>query len=78
MLKPAEVAHSPNVVEDASRARLPPWPEVVEVVAELNAGLRGAAAQHGARVASIQGYFLGHELRALLSWIADRSGSRTG
>ncbi|MDQ3764564.1 MAG: SGNH/GDSL hydrolase family protein [Actinomycetota bacterium] len=49
---------------DASRVGLPPWPQVVDVLAELNAGLRGVAAEHGARVADIHGYFLGHGLRA--------------
>ena len=49
---------------DASRVGLPPWPQVVDVLAELNAELRGVAAEHGARVADIHGYFLGHGLRA--------------
>ncbi len=49
---------------DASRVGLPPWPQVVDVLAELNAGLRGVAAEHGAQVADIHGYFLGHGLRA--------------
>ncbi|MDQ3885701.1 MAG: SGNH/GDSL hydrolase family protein [Actinomycetota bacterium] len=48
---------------DASRVGLPPWPEVVDVVAKLNAELRGIAAEHGARVADIHGCFLGHGLR---------------
>jgi hypothetical protein len=33
-------------------------------VAELDAELRKAAAEHGARIANIHGYFLGHGLRA--------------
>jgi lysophospholipase L1-like esterase len=49
---------------DASRVGLPPWPRVVDVLAELNAELRGVAAEQGARVADIHGYFLGHGLRA--------------
>jgi lysophospholipase L1-like esterase len=49
---------------DASRVGLPPWPQVVDVLAELNAELRGVAAEHGARVADIHDYFLGHGLRA--------------
>ena len=49
---------------DASRVGLPPWPQVVEVLAELNAALGGIAAEHGARVADIHNYFLGHGLRA--------------
>jgi len=49
---------------DASRVGLPPWPQIVDVLAELNAELRGVAAEHGARVADIHDYFLGHGLRA--------------
>lgn len=49
---------------DASRVGLPPWPQAVDVLAELNAELRGVAAEHGARVADIHGYFLGHGLQA--------------
>lgn len=49
---------------DASRVGLPPWPQVVDVLAELNAELRGVAGEHGARVADIHDYFLGHGLRA--------------
>jgi lysophospholipase L1-like esterase len=49
---------------DASRVGLPPWPQVVDVLAELNAELREVAAEQGARVADIHGYFLGHGLRA--------------
>jgi lysophospholipase L1-like esterase len=49
---------------DASRVGLPPWPQVVDVLAELNAELRGVAAEHGARVADVHGYFLGHGLLA--------------
>lgn len=49
---------------DASLVGLPPWPQVVDVLAELNAELRGVAAEHGAQVADIHGYFLGHGLRA--------------
>ena len=46
------------------RVGLPPWPDVVEVVAELNAALRAVAGEHGALVADIHGRFLGHGLRA--------------
>ncbi len=49
---------------DASRVGLPPWPQVIDVLAELNTQLREVAAEHGARVADIHGYFLGHGLRA--------------
>jgi lysophospholipase L1-like esterase len=47
---------------DAARAGLPPWPDVVAVLAELNAGLRAAAAEHAALVADVHGRFLGHGL----------------
>ena len=47
---------------DASRVGLPPWPEVVDVLAELNRALRVVAAEHGARVADIHATFLGHGL----------------
>jgi hypothetical protein len=43
---------------------LPPWPDVVDVLAELNATLRAVAAAHDAVVADIHGRFLGHGLRA--------------
>lgn len=46
------------------RVGLPPWPDVVDVVAELNAALRAVAAEHGAVVADIHGRFLGHGLQA--------------
>ncbi len=49
---------------EAWRVGLPPWDDVVEVLAELNAALRAVAAEHGAREADIHGRFLGHGLRA--------------
>ncbi len=49
---------------DASRLGLPPWPQVVDALAELNTELREAASERGARVADIHGHFLGHGLRA--------------
>jgi lysophospholipase L1-like esterase len=49
---------------EAWRVGLPPWPEVVDVLAELNAALRAVAGEHGARVADIHGRFLGHGLQA--------------
>ncbi len=49
---------------EAWRVGLPPWPDVVDVLAELNAALRAVAAEHGARVADVHGRFLGHGLRA--------------
>jgi lysophospholipase L1-like esterase len=48
---------------DAARVGLPPWPDVVDLLAELNAALRSVAAEHGARVAEIHQRFLGHGLR---------------
>jgi lysophospholipase L1-like esterase len=45
------------------RVGLPPWPDLVPVLAELNAGLREVAAGRGARIADIHGRFLGHGLR---------------
>ena len=48
---------------DAPSVGLPPWPDVVDVVATLNATLRAVAGEHGARVADIHERFLGHGLR---------------
>ena len=45
---------------DADRLGLPPWPEAVEVLAELNTALRRVADRAGASVADIAGHFLGH------------------
>jgi lysophospholipase L1-like esterase len=47
---------------DAARVGLPPWPDVVDLLGELNAGLRAVADEHGARVAEIHDRFLGHGL----------------
>jgi lysophospholipase L1-like esterase len=49
---------------EAWRVGLPPWPDVVGVLAELNGALRSAATEHGAVVADIHGGFLGHGLHA--------------
>jgi lysophospholipase L1-like esterase len=49
---------------EAWRVGLPPWPDVVDVLAELNTTLRAVAAAHAAVVADIHGRFLGHGLRA--------------
>jgi lysophospholipase L1-like esterase len=49
---------------DAARLGLPPWPDAVGVIEELNDGLRGVAAQHGAIVAEIAELFHGHGLLA--------------
>jgi lysophospholipase L1-like esterase len=47
---------------DASSVGLPPWPDVVDVLAELNETLRDVARAHGAAVAEIHQRFLGHGL----------------
>jgi lysophospholipase L1-like esterase len=47
---------------DASSVGLPPWPDVVAVLGELNAALRDAARQHGGEIADIHAAFMGHGL----------------
>jgi lysophospholipase L1-like esterase len=47
---------------DAARIGLPPWPDVVNLLAQLNAELTPVAVEHGARVADIHRHFLGHGL----------------
>jgi lysophospholipase L1-like esterase len=49
---------------DAARLGLPPWPDGVAVIGELNDALRQAAAERGAAVAEIAELFLGHGLLA--------------
>ena len=49
---------------DADRLGLPPWPEAVDVLHELNGELRRVAGSAGAAVADIAGTFLGHGLQA--------------
>jgi lysophospholipase L1-like esterase len=49
---------------DAARLALPPWPDAVRVIGDLNAALRALADEHGIRVADIHGRFLGHGLAA--------------
>jgi lysophospholipase L1-like esterase len=49
---------------DAVRLGLPPWPEAVAVIGELNDALRTVAAAHGAAVAEIAETFRGHGLLA--------------
>ncbi|HEX2072768.1 MAG TPA: GDSL-type esterase/lipase family protein [Geodermatophilus sp.] len=49
---------------DTLRLGLPPWPDGVAVIGELNAALRAVAAEHGAAVAEIAERFLGHGLLA--------------
>jgi lysophospholipase L1-like esterase len=47
---------------DTAGLGLSPWPDAVDVLAELNGGLRTVAAEHGARIAEIHDRFLGHGL----------------
>jgi lysophospholipase L1-like esterase len=47
---------------DAGRLGLPPWPEALELLAELNRELRALADEHKALVADVHGRFLGHGL----------------
>jgi hypothetical protein len=49
---------------DAARLGLPPWPEGVALIGELNASLREVAARHRVVVAEIAERFEGHGLRA--------------
>jgi hypothetical protein len=45
---------------DTVRLGLPSWPDGVALIEELNDGLRGVAARHGATVAEIGEHFRGH------------------
>ena len=49
---------------DAAALGLPPWPDALDVLGELNDALAAAADAHGARVADIHGAFLGHGVTA--------------
>lgn len=49
---------------DAARLGLPPWPDAVAVIGELNHALREAAQASGATVADIHERFLGHGVTA--------------
>ena len=49
---------------DAGRLGLPPWPDAVSVIGELNSALREVVAGHGAAVAEIGECFSGHGLLA--------------
>ncbi len=48
---------------DAARVGLPPWPAVVDLLAELNTELASVAAEPGAHLADVHRHFLGHGLR---------------
>ena len=47
---------------DAGRVGLPPWPEALELLTELNRALRTLAEDHQALVADVHARFLGHGL----------------
>jgi lysophospholipase L1-like esterase len=47
---------------DAARVGLPPWPDAVKVLEELNAVIRVLAGERGVRLADIHARFLGHGL----------------
>ena len=49
---------------DAGRLGLPPWPQALDRLAELNQALRALAAAHRALVADVHARFLGHGLAA--------------
>jgi lysophospholipase L1-like esterase len=49
---------------DAGQLGLPPWPEALDLLAELNRALRALAEDHQALVAEVHARFLGHGLAA--------------
>ena len=49
---------------DAGRLGLPPWPEALALLAELNRALRALADEHQALMAEVHARFLGHGLTA--------------
>jgi lysophospholipase L1-like esterase len=49
---------------DAGRLGLPPWPEALALLAELNQALRALAEEYEALVAEVHARFLGHALAA--------------
>lgn len=49
---------------DAERLGLPPWPDALDLLAELNETLRTLAADHAALLADLHARFLGHGLAA--------------
>ena len=56
---------------DAARLGLPPWPDAVAVIGELNEALRATASRHGAGVAEVAEVFRGHGLLAGNPAVAD-------
>ena len=49
---------------DAGRLGLPPWPQALRMLAELNQALRSLATEHRALVADVHARFLSHGLAA--------------
>ncbi|HZG94131.1 MAG TPA: SGNH/GDSL hydrolase family protein [Mycobacteriales bacterium] len=49
---------------DAARLGIPPWPDGVAMIGELNAALTEVAREHGGAVAGIHELFLGHGVEA--------------
>jgi lysophospholipase L1-like esterase len=49
---------------DAARLGIPPWPDGVRMIGELNTALTAIAREHGAAVAEIHDRFLGHGVEA--------------
>jgi lysophospholipase L1-like esterase len=49
---------------DAQRLGLPPWPDAVQVIADLNEALRRVASRYGVAVAEIGEHFQGHGVLA--------------
>jgi hypothetical protein len=49
---------------DTGRLGLPPWPEALELLGELNRALRALAEEHRSLVAEVHARFLGHGLAA--------------
>jgi GDSL-like Lipase/Acylhydrolase family len=49
---------------DAARLGLPPWPQALELLEELNRALGALAAAHGALVTDLHARFLGHGIAA--------------
>jgi hypothetical protein len=60
----ATVYDSSDGSGDAGRLGLPPWPEALELLVELNRVLRALAEDHQALVADVHGRFLGQGMAA--------------